>query len=470
MTFFFSFVKFKEFFDYELTSEQASALETLTTFLNSADPRSILLFKGYAGTGKTSILSAVVRLIHDSGGKTVLLAPTGRAAKVFSEYSGCTAFTIHKKIYRMKRFADETPHFVLAENLHKNSIFIVDEASMIANDNINSSIAFGSGQLLYDLVSYVYEGENCRLILVGDDAQLPPVSCTESPALNIKNLNNLGFNVAEIQLSQVVRQQQDSGILFNATLLRNTLKYNIFPALSLHSFSDIKLINGDEIVEELTSAYSRSGIDDTIVICRSNKTAGIYNNGIRNRILCYEEVISSGDRLMAVKNNYSLQDDKNNDYIANGEIIQVRRVRQTTEAYGFRFCNIAAQFSDHDIITEIKIILDVLASDTAALTKQQNDILFKAVMEDYADVSLLTERIKKVKKDPFLNALQVKYAYAITCHKAQGGQWKDVFIDAGYITKDMFDESFCRWLYTAFTRATQRLFLVNWRYENLKQK
>ena len=458
--------KILDFFPFEPTSEQVFAIQTLSEFLVSREINKVLLFKGYAGTGKTTMLGAAVKMMNSLNQKAILLAPTGRAAKVFSEYSGQSAFTIHKKIYRQKNFSSDFSGFSLTDNLYKDTIFIVDEASMISNESAGTFI-FGSGRLLDDLVQYVYSGDNCRLILMGDPAQLPPVSLTESPALNSDYLKKYNLKVTEIQLTQVVRQHENSGVLFNATGIRRALqsgKIGIYPKIKTENFNDIIKIGGDELIEEISSAYSRDGIDDTMIICRSNKNANIYNNGIRNRILYREEEISTGDRLMVVRNNYFWgKAQKDIDFIANGEIIQVMRVRRTEEEYGFRFCNILGRFIDYDTEVEIKIILDTLHSESPALSKEQNDKLFANVSEDYAYIKTKTERIKTIKEDPYFNAVQVKYAYAVTCHKAQGGQWSNIFLDTGYVTEEMMGEDFYRWLYTAFTRATNRLFLVNWK-------
>ena len=451
-------------FPHNPTEDQFSDLKTLTDFLLSTESDTLLLLKVYAGTGKTSLVGALVKTLTELKQKTFLLAPTGRAAKVFSNYSGQKAFTIHKKIYRQKAFSNEPTGFMPADNLHKDTLFIVDEASMISNDGLDS-ISFGTGRLLDDLIQYVYSGENCRLILMGDVAQLPPVMQTESPALNPEILRGYNLQVQEIVLTQVVRQSGDSGILLNATRLRDALRNNeveIYPKLHLKGFTDFRKINGDELIEEISAAYSRDGIEDTMIITRSNKRATIYNNGIRNRILYREEELSSGDRLMVAKNNYFWTNDcKEMDFIANGEIIQVVRVKRTTELYGFRFADVTVRFQDYDLELDIKILLDTLQTDSPALPKELNDKLFYTILEDYDDIPTKAGKMKKMKADPHYNVVQVKYAYAIPCHKAQGGQWMNVFLDIGYMTEEMLGEDFYRWLYTAFTRATHRLYLVN---------
>lgn len=459
--------KIAAFFPFKPTPEQDVALQTLSVFLSSRESDELLLLKGYAGTGKTTLLGATVKMMDALRQKVILLAPTGRAAKVFSGYAGHSAYTIHKKIYRQKSFSNDFSGFSLTDNLHKDTLFIVDEASMISNENTGMSV-FGSGCLLDDLIRYVYSGENCRLILIGDAAQLPPVSLTESPALNAAYLKGYNLRVTELLLTQVVRQQEDSGILWNATRIREALRFgkiDIYPKIRTEHFTDIHKIGGDELIEEISAAYSRDGIDDTMIICRSNKNANIYNQGIRNRILYREEEISTGDRLMVVKNNYFWgKEQPEIDFIANGEIIQVVRVRHTEEMHGFRFCNVLARLIDYDLEIELKILLDTLHSEAPALSKAQNDALFMAVNADYADIRTKPERLKKIKADPYFNAVQVKYAYAVTCHKAQGGQWSHIFLDIGYVTEEMMGEDFYRWLYTAFTRATNKLYLVNFKF------
>ncbi|MDR1937353.1 MAG: AAA family ATPase [Tannerellaceae bacterium] len=452
-------------FPYHPTDDQLAALRMLSVFLlPDCEPDALFLLKGYAGTGKTSLVGALVKALAALHQNTVLLAPTGRAAKVFSLYAEHKAFTIHKKIYRQKTFSNEPAGFLLAENLYKNALFIVDEASMIANQATDSYF-FGSGRLLDDLIHYVYSGENCRLLLMGDEAQLPPVVSAESPALNPGILRGYNLRVEEARLTQVVRQSEDSGILFNATRLREALRAQdtgVFPKLRLQGVSDLGKIRGDELLERITTAYGRDGIEETMIVVRSNKQANIYNNGIRNRILYREEELSTGDRLMIARNNYYwTAGNQEMDFIANGEIIEVLRVRKITELYGFRFADVSVRFQDYDLDVDVKLLLDTLQSESPALPKELNDRLFYAVLEDYAHIAAKAERMKKMKTDPYYNVVQVKYAYAVTCHKAQGGQWTNVFLDVGYIKEEMLGESFYRWLYTAITRATGNLYLVN---------
>ena len=451
------------FFPYEPTKEQHAALVEIADFIGSQE-ENILLLKGYAGTGKTSLLGALVKALNEVNQKTILLAPTGRAAKVFSEYAGQQAFTIHKKIYRQKTFSNDFEGFMLADNLHSHTLFIVDESSMISNRSTGSA-AFGSGYLLNDLIQYISSGAYCKLILMGDTAQLPPVSETESPALNIKCLHQYSSRIREIRLTEVVRQDSESGILFNATHIRESLRRarcNLYPHIRLNPFDDIEKVSGDNLIEKISAAYSRDGMDETILICRSNKRANQYNNGIRNLILYREEEISSGDRLMIVKNNYFwTEKTKEVDFLANGEMVEVLRVRRTCQMYGFRFCDLLVRLQDYDMELDMRVLLDTLQDESPSLSKEQSDKLFFQIMEDYADIPGKAGKIKKIKVDPYYNAVQIKYAYAITCHKAQGGQWKNVFLDIGYVSQEMLGENFYRWLYTAVTRATHRLYLIN---------
>ena len=453
-------------FSYKPTLEQENAIKKLAQFLFSPQNDEVFLLKGYAGTGKTSLVGALVKTLYQLEQKCVLLAPTGRAAKVFSHYAGYPAYTVHKKIYRQRSFSNETDNFSVNDNLHQHTLFIVDEASMIANEGLSGSM-FGTGRLLDDLIQYVYAGIGCRLLLIGDTAQLPPVGEEESPALSADALKGYGLIVHEALLTEVVRQMNDSGILWNATELRRYIAeedYFTLPPIRVEGFPDVKVVNGNELIETIDECYNKVGMDETIVVCRSNKRANIYNKGIRNMILYREEELESGDLLMVAKNNYFWSEQcKEMDFIANGDIAVVRRVRHEREMYGFRFVDAILTFPDYnDVELEVKLMLDTLHTDTPALPKEMNDKLFYSVLEDYADITTKRERMKKMKADPYYNALQVKYAYAVTCHKAQGGQWKRVFLDQGYMTEDMLSPDYFRWLYTAFTRATETLYLVNW--------
>ncbi|MEG2513774.1 MAG: ATP-dependent helicase, partial [Bacteroidaceae bacterium] len=356
--------------------------------------------------------------------------------------------------------------FALNDNLNTHTLFIVDEASMISNDGLSGSM-FGTGRLLDDLIQFVYSGTGCRLLLMGDIAQLPPVGQDESPALCTDVLKGYGLEVQEMNLTQVMRQLNDSGILWNATAIRGYIAEedcSHLPKIKLKGFSDIKMLPGDELIETLSSSYNRVGMDETIVVCRSNKRANVYNNGIRNMILCREEELSTGDLLMVAKNNYFWTEQcKEIEFIANGDVAEVKRVRRVYELYGCRFAEVMLSFPDYDNYElEVNLLLDTLHTDSPALPKEQNDKLFYAILEDYADIPTKRERMKKMKANPYYNALQVKYAYAVTCHKAQGGQWKNVFLDQGYLTDESLTPDYFRWLYTAFTRATEKLYLVNY--------
>lgn len=453
---------------FPVTEGQGAVIGMMADFLLSRDKDAVCLLRGYAGTGKTSILGALVRALADLKRKTVLMAPTGRAAKVFSLNSGHTAYTIHKRIYRQKSFSGEWDNFTQNVNLLKHTLFIVDEASMISGVS-GGDVRFGTGCLMDDLVQFVYSGEGCRLMLVGDSAQLPPVGEELSPALSAEALKAYGLTVWEGELTQVVRQQHESGILWNATRLRHAIASDDFfdlPQVRLTGFPDIRRLPGSELIEALEECYSKCGTDQTIVVTRSNKRAIVYNNGIRGRILGREEELTGGDRLLVAKNNYfwnAGQENENFDFIANGDIAVVRRFRRVREMHGFRFADATLCFPDYDDCElEATVLLDTLQAEAPALTRAQADALFHSVEADYADIPLKRERMKKIKADPYFNALQVKYAYAVTCHKAQGGQWQKVFVDQGYMTEDMLSPDYFRWLYTAFTRATETLYLVNW--------
>ena len=463
----------KRNFFYKPTGEQEITIESFVNFLFSPKTDAIFLLKGYAGTGKTTLISALVKTLDQLKQKCVLLAPTGRAAKVFSHYAGHPAYTIHRKIYRQRTFSNELDNFVMNANLHLHTLFIVDEASMIANEGLSGGM-FGTGRLLDDLIHYVYAGQGCRLMLIGDTAQLPPVGEEESPALSASMLEGYGLEVTEHCLTQVVRQEQDSGILYNATSLRQYIaeeEYFSLPRIKADGFPDIRIISGGELIDTINECYDKAGMDETMIICRSNKRANLYNKGIRNTILYREDELNTGDLLMVAKNNYYWGADcKEMDFIANGDIAVVRRVRRTHEMYGFRFADVTLCFPDYnDLELDVKILLDTLHSDAPALTREESDRLFQAVQEDYGDITVKRERMKKIKEDTWYNALQVKYAYAVTCHKAQGGQWQRVFVDQGYMTEEMLTPDYYRWLYTAFTRATEVLYLVNWPEEQTEK-
>ncbi|MGN0257635.1 MAG: ATP-dependent RecD-like DNA helicase [Bacteroides sp.] len=463
----------KEYFPYQPTFEQDLALKMVAKFLVSTQSETLFLLRGFAGTGKTSLVAALVQALDALKQKCVLLAPTGRAAKVFALYAHHPAFTIHKMIYRQRSFDNCTDNFTLADNLQKHTLYVVDEASMIANDGLSGS-SFGTGRLLDDLVHYVYSGEGCRLLLMGDSAQLPPVGEELSPALSADALRGYGLQVEEMELTQVVRQSEASGILWNATRLREMIAAEecwSLPKIRITGFPDVRLVNGNELIEVIEECYSRDGEEETIIVCRSNKRANLYNIGIRNRILWREEELESGDMLMVAKNNYywteqeeqSSSQERLPDFIANGERAVVRRVRRRHELYGFRFADVCITLPDYDDYPlEVTLLLDTLHSEAPALTREEGDRLFQQAMEDYADIPLKRDRMKKMKQDPHYNALQVKYAYAVTCHKAQGGQWRNVFLDQGYLSEEYLTPDYFRWLYTAFTRATATLYLVNY--------
>ena len=449
------------------TEEQEHAIDVFSLFMSDRNDQVVMILRGSAGTGKTTLAGAIVKAMTTLKQKMILMAPTGRAAKVFSLNAGHPAYTIHRRIYRQKS-AGDLSSFNLNANLNHDTLFIIDESSMIANQGYGDS-AFGSGCLLDDLMQFVYSGQNCRMVLVGDKAQLPPVSEDESPALMGDVLRAYGMKVYECDLNQVLRQSEDSGILWNATIVRGESGEGrgerlVLPKIRLKGFTDICIVPGDELVESLATSYSRAGMDETMVITRSNKRANIYNQGIRNTVLDCEDELCRGDQLMIVKNNYFwTEQSKEIPFIANGDIAVVQRVRNIHELYGFRFAEVTMQLPDYDDYElTATVVLDSLTTESPALSRDQQEQLYNAVMEDYADVPLKADRIKKLKSDKYYNALQIKYAYAVTCHKAQGGQWAHVYIDQGYMTDDMLTPDYIHWLYTAFTRATEKLFLVNW--------
>ncbi len=452
--------KIESFMPFTPTADQANLFGMLGDFIVNSKTGDLFVVSGYAGTGKTTVISVLSRLLAEVGIKCVMMAPTGRAAKVMSYYAGTKAYTIHKKIYRQKSALVD--QFVIDFNQDKFTYYIVDEASMI-NDGSYDSI-FGSGNLLADLSEYVNGGRGCRLIIVGDRAQLPPVGKSESPALEPWVVEHYCQRAYFAQLSDVVRQQEGSAILDNATTIRRLIEHenNIFPALDT-SRKDFVAITGSEFYEEIEDAYSRYGTDETIVITRSNKQAGRVNSAIRNRILFMEEEISSGDMIMVVKNNYHYAvEEKDVDFIANGDIAKVRRLRKYEELYDMRYVTATLQFPDfEDAEMECKLILDTLSSDFPALTSEQNKALFFKIEEDYADITVKKDRYKKIKEDSYFNALQIKFAYAITCHKAQGGQWDCVFIDRMIFGDEEMSKDMLRWLYTAITRAKEKVVLIN---------
>ena len=476
-------------FEFQPTKEQEMAAQTMSEFLFDRSGEGVFVLRGYAGTGKTTLVGALVKAMKQLGQRTVLMASTGRAAKVFSLHTGQTAWTIHKKIYRQKAFTGEMVDFLQGVNLMKETVFIVDEASMISNDGYGQS-SFGTGRLLDDLVQYVYSGQGCRLMLIGDQAQLPPVGEAESPALSREMLEGYGLRVFEVSLTQVVRQVSDSGILRNATLLRQMIAEGLtdtFPRLRLTA--DVVKVSGSELIECLEQSYYYCGKDQTIVVTRSNIRANAFNQGIRNRILGCESELDGNDHVIIVKNNYHWlkpeppateresgaheseqagEEKRSMDFIANGDIAVVRRFRNERAVHGFRFADVTLRFPDFDDLeVDATIILDTLHSEAPALTKQQQETLFQRVWDDYPELTLKRDRMKAVKEDVFFNAIQIKYGYAITCHKAQGGQWQRVFVDQGYLTDDMLGPDYFRWLYTAVTRATETVYLVNWPNQEL---
>ena len=528
-TFYVIALKIQEFIDevvrefgFTPTHDQLNALETFACFLADREQNCVMVMRGSAGTGKTSLAGAMVRTFTRLGQKLLLMAPTGRAAKVFAMNSGHTAFTIHRKIYREKSYSGIGGQFNLNDNMHKNTLFMIDEASMIGRGGGMTS-DFGTGDLLSDLVQFVYNGQNCHMLLVGDCAQLPPVGEEEAPALHAEVLEAMGLKVYECDLREVLRQSQDSGILVNATYIRsltpgpsprrgeiqlesdsglidsnmgesrlnsslsprrgevqlqsdsgldfsefscdNLLKVGL-PRIRFKGFADIVMVPGDELVERISSSYADVGMDETMVVTRSNKRANVYNQGIRATVLDREDELCTGDLLMVVKNKYLDKPQGDHGqlaFIANGDRVKVQRVRNIRELFGFRFADVWLQFPDYDDFEmQQTVVLDTLTTEAPALTHEQQEQLYEAVMEDYADIPLKRDRMAKLKQDEYFNALQIKYAYAVTCHKAQGGQWAHVYIDQGYMTDDMLTPDYIHWLYTAFTRATEKLFLVNW--------
>jgi exodeoxyribonuclease-5 len=437
----------------------------LEEFYATGLKKSALIIKGYAGTGKTTLISAFINYLNHQEKSIVLMAPTGRAAKVISSYSGMEANTIHKSIY-FQTTVDGQMQFKLQQNKLQNAFFIVDEASMIGSfGGIGGSFISKGDSLLDDIVKFVYSGINCKLVFVGDVAQLPPVGSNESDALK-KDYLDYKYKIFcdEVNLTDITRQSLNSGILSNATLVRNIIdsKEAVFPVLS-DDFEDIKFLSGFEIEEELQNSYTEVGINQTVILCRSNKQANRLNQYIRYQVLFREDELSAGDLLMVVRNNYHwLKDFTDLDFIANGQMVEVLKVSGYEEKYGFKFANVTIALSDnaqHDI--DLKVLLTTIYSESPALTKEEGRSLYEQVWEEYSYIPNKKERMTELKKDPYFNALQVKFGYAITCHKSQGGQWDHVFLDQGYFVDDMLDISYLRWYYTAITRAKQKLYFIN---------
>lgn len=457
-------------FGFEFSPTQKRAIELFSHFFFERREDSLFLLKGYAGSGKTSLVAAIVNTLLTLEYKVVLLAPTGRAAKVFSLYAGYPAFTIHKKIYRQKTATDGEGAFNLGFNGGTDTLFFVDEASMISNTDSEGN--FGSGCLLDDLMEFIYNGRNNRLVLVGDIAQLPPVGLDISPALDKKELEaTYGFLVEEMNLTDIMRQAEQSGILYNATQIRSLIGSGRDDlTLKVRNFPDVFRISGGELLEEIDTCYGKYGEEETIIVCRSNKRANRFNEGIRRTILYREEDFCGGDRVMIVKNNYfwGAEYDKI-DFIANGDMATVRRTGKRMDLYGYHFLKAALKIDGYEEEVTAWVILDTLMSDYPALTYEQNRELYRALETDYADIASKRKRFEKIRENEFYNALQIKFAYAVTCHKAQGGQWDAVFIDQGYLPEDMLNDEYWRWLYTAITRARERVYFINFKEEFFKE-
>ncbi len=448
---------------YTPNDQQEELLTKLCQFLLSTEQERLFLLCGYAGTGKTSIVAGVVQALQSLQQRTVLLAPTGRAAKVLSAYSGQPAYTIHKQIYRQKAMGDS--RFGLSYNAHKDTLFIVDEASMIANSSSADEQGFGTGRLLDDLLEYVYSGSNCSLLLIGDNAQLPPVGQTISPALDYDYLQGYGLTITQHTLTQVARQALDSGILTNATNLRKQIAEEDVlhaPTFVLDGFPDIRKLSGEEMVEEVERAYREVGVEETMIVVRTNRRMNLYNQGIRARVLWKEDEISGGDRIMVTRNNYFwTKQYEGLDFLANGDMFEIGRLKHFREMYGYHFVDASLHALDYDWEIDVVLWLETLSTDSPEANYQLQKTLVSRIAEDYPEIHSKKEMWKKIMESPYYNALQVKHAYAVTCHKAQGGQWKRVFVDQGMITEDQYGIDYYRWLYTALTRASEQLFLIN---------
>ncbi len=471
----FLYSKFKEHLKYEPTGSQDAFLHKAGEFLTS-DDGGILVLNGYAGTGKTTAIAAVISALKELKIRSVLLAPTGRAAKVLSLYAGQPAYTIHKQIYRQSSVtSDGLGQFKLAPNKMKDTLFVVDEVSLIGIDNAGnrSTAQFGTGNLLEDLIKFVRNGLDCRLILIGDSAQLPPVGHEYSPALSKEYMDGFG-GVSWSELTEVVRQKNESGILYNATMLRTMISEdydsggNLFPInaleLTTDGFSDVQRISGGELIDALTDAYDHYGEDETVVLCRSNKRANKYNAGIRGSVQFKEERLVRNDKLMVVKNCYQfLEKVEDIDYIANGDIAKLLSISHYEDRYGLHFAQARLAFPDYnDQEISAKVCLDTLESESASLTYEQQNALYQGVSEDYSHIASKKKRYDAVREDPFYNALQLKYANAVTCHKSQGGQWRCVFIDNPFWQEEFTVDDY-KWLYTALTRAVEKVYLVNFK-------
>ena len=459
--------KLVQSFGFEPTDGQAIVMYHLSAFLLSQKENPTYILRGYAGTGKTSLVKTLVKTLPYIGTKYVLMAPTGRAAKVLSSYTGQNASTIHRRIYQTQSLPDGSFRMTRAENKFKNALFIVDEASMIGEQK-----EFGGSSLLDDLLSYVFSGENCRLLLIGDTAQLPPVESSESPALNCEYLKSeFPITAATYELTEVKRQALESGILYNATDIRQLLGQNLYeyqlPIFHLEGFDDIEKIEPETFEEILHNVFSTSD-NEAVIICKSNKRANMFNQAIRGRILNIEGELATGDKLMVVKNNYYwTEGNETMSFIANGDMAEIRKIKHFDEMYGFRFADVELSFTDYPDAPnlEAKILLDTLNSNSPSLTEEESKRLFSAIEEDYMDIPNRRERYKEMKKNPWFNALQVKFAYALTCHKTQGGQWTSVFIDSSLNQKETLEVEDLRWLYTAMTRAQERVYFVNFKEE-----
>ncbi len=454
------------------TEGQATVLRHLAAFLLSLKPNPTYILRGYAGTGKTTLVTTLVKTLPEIGMDYVLMAPTGRAAKVLGGYTRKYASTIHKKIFQVQAFPDGSLRMARAQNKHKDTLFIVDEASMIGEDR-----EFGAKSLLDDLLAYVFSGERCRLLLIGDTAQLPPVGNDESPALDINYLESqFPLTIATYELTEVKRQALQSGILSNATHLRELLiedkiEYPL-PLFDLH-FDDTERIDPEIFEEMLYKSFDAEHSNDSVIVCKSNKRANLFNQAIRSRILNIEGEIATGDKLMIVKNNYFWADGHQQiSFIANGDMAEIQKITHYEEMYGFRFADVELSFPDYPDAQnlDVKIILDTLNSNSASLSEEENMRLLQAIEADYMDIPNRRERYKAMKKNPWFNALQVKFAYALTCHKTQGGQWKNVYVDSSLNLKDNVEKEDLRWLYTAVTRAQVRLYFVNFKEEFFEDK